>query len=175
MNNTELHASTTGTSTSTSTSASSASRGRRVWLFTRHYLEMVVAMILGMVLLGPVWNWLTGTAGVSAVFDRPDVASLVMATNMTVAMGAWMKFRGHSWAPIIEMGAAMYLPFIVLFVPLWMGLIDGHTVMAAGHLLMLPAMALAMLLRLDEYTQDHAHHRQHSVDKAHEHHTHEHA
>ncbi|AUI50116.1 hypothetical protein [Arthrobacter crystallopoietes] len=169
MNNTELHASTSTTTTSPTTS-----RGRRIWLFTRHYLEMVVAMILGMVVLGPVWNWLTRAAGVSAVFDRPDVASLVMATNMTVAMGAWMKFRGHGWAPIIEMGAAMYLPFIVLFVPLWMGAIDGHTVMAAGHLLMLPAMAIAMLLRLDEYTQDHAHHR-HSADQAHEHHAHKHA
>ncbi|MCW2134273.1 hypothetical protein [Arthrobacter sp. VKM Ac-2550] len=172
MNNTELHASTTSTSVSASTTTS---RGRRVWLFTRHYLEMVVAMILGMVILGPVWSLLTNAAGVSAVFDRPDVASLVMATNMTVAMGAWMKFRGHGWAPIIEMGAAMYLPFIVLFVPLWMGMIDGHTVMAAGHLLMLPAMALAMLLRLDEYTQDHAHHRQHSAEQGHQHHAHEHA
>jgi hypothetical protein len=51
MNNTELHVSNTTTSPT--------SRGRRAWLFTRHYLEMVVAMILGMVILGPVWSWLT--------------------------------------------------------------------------------------------------------------------
>jgi hypothetical protein len=131
--------------------------GRRtaVWAFTRHYLEMVVAMIVGMVALAPVWNWATGALGVSAFFHRPDVGALVMATDMTVAMSAWMLYRGHSWAPIAEMAAAMYLPFIVLFVPLWMGLVSGHTVMVAGHLLMLPAMALAMLLRRGEYTHTH--------------------
>jgi hypothetical protein len=131
-------------------------RRAAVWAFTRHYLEMLVAMIVGMAALAPVWNWLFDALGVAALFDRPDLGSLVMATNMTIAMSAWMKFRGHGWAPIAEMAAAMYLPFIVLFVPLWAGMISGHTLMMAGHVLMLPAMALAMLLRRGEYT--HAHH-----------------
>ncbi|MCG2621912.1 hypothetical protein LVY72_08270 [Arthrobacter sp. I2-34] len=133
-----------------------AGRRTAVWAFTRHYLEMVVAMIIGMAALAPVWSWATDALGVSAVFDRPDVAALVMATNMTLAMSAWMLYRGHRWAPIAEMAAAMYLPFVMLFPPLWLGAISGHTLMAAGHLLMLPAMALAMLLRRSEYT--HAHH-----------------
>ena len=74
-----------------------------------------------------------------------------MATNMTVAMSAWMKIRGHGWRPIVEMGAAMYVPFLVLFVPLALGLIDTGALMLWGHLLMLPAMAGAMLLRPHEY------------------------
>lgn len=76
---------------------------------------------------------------------------MIMATNMTVAMSAWMRFRGHGWRPIVEMNAAMYLPFPVLFVPLELELIDAGALMLWGHLLMLPAMAVAMLLRPYEY------------------------
>jgi hypothetical protein len=122
------------------------SRGSRLWHFLRHYLEMVVAMLVGMFVLGPleglVWPALTA---------RPDVGVLVMATNMSIGMAAWMRFRGHSWRGIAEMSASMYLPFVVLLVPFWAGTIGEHTMMTWGHLLMLPAMALVMLLRPSEY------------------------
>jgi hypothetical protein len=134
----------------------STRRRSAVRSFVRHYLEMVLAMVVGMVVLAPLWSWLSGLLGVGAVFDRPDISALVMATDMTLAMSAWMRYRGHGWAPVAEMAAAMYLPFVVLLVPLWTGAVSGHTLMIAGHALMLPAMAVAMLLRLGEYT--HAHH-----------------
>jgi len=121
-------------------------RAHRVRHFLRHYLEMVVAMVVGMMVLGPVvdlvWPSLT---------TRADVGVMVMATNMAIGMGAWMRFRGHAWRPIAEMSAAMYLPFLVLQVPFWVGAMGGHTMMTWGHVLMLPAMAAVMLLRPDEY------------------------
>ena len=117
------------------------------WHFVRHYLEMVVAMLVGMAALGPledlVWPGLTA---------RADVGVMVMATNMAIGMGAWMRFRGHSWPAIAEMSAAMYLPFVVLLVPYWAGAISGGTLFTAGHVLMLPAMALVMVLRPAEYS-----------------------
>jgi hypothetical protein len=124
-------------------------------LFLRHYLEMIVAMAVGMVALHPVWAWAAGMLGWSGVLARADVGALVMATNMTVAMSAWMRYRGHGWRPTAEMAAAMYLPFVVLFAPLWAGLVSGDTVLLAGHVLMLLAMAGVMLLRPDEYTRHH--------------------
>jgi flagellar biosynthetic protein FliP len=66
-------------------------------------------------------------------------------------MGAWMRFRRHSWGAIAVMSAAMYLPFLLLLVPYWAGVITGGTLMGAGHVLMFPAMALAMLWRRSEY------------------------
>ena len=51
----------------------------------------------------------------------------------------------------------MYLPFVVLFPPLWLGFISPATMLTGGHLLMLPAMAAAMLLRRTEYTGHHQH------------------
>ncbi|HEX2174491.1 MAG TPA: hypothetical protein VHG70_01155 [Nocardioidaceae bacterium] len=130
-------------------------RWRAVRRFGLHYLEMVVAMAVGMVALAPLWSWAGDALGWTAVLERHDVGSMVMATNMTVAMGAWMKFRGHTWRPIVEMGAAMFLPFAVLLVPLWMGLIGHGFLMTAGHLLMLVGMVVAMLLRPDEYIHHH--------------------
>jgi flagellar biosynthetic protein FliP len=120
--------------------------GRRVWHFVRHYLEMVVAMLVGMVALGPLEGLV-----LPAQTARPDVGVMVMATNMSIGMGAWMRFRGHSWRAVAEMSAAMYVPFVVLLVPFWTGAIGEHTLMSWGHLLMLPAMALVMLLRPAEY------------------------
>jgi hypothetical protein len=129
------------------------------WQFARHYLEMVVAMALGMVLLAPLQSALLNPLGWAAVRAIPELDALVMATNMTVAMMVWMRHRGHGWAATNEMAAAMYLPFVVLFPPLWLDLITPATMLAGGHLLMLPAMAGAMLLRLNEYTGHHKHHR----------------
>jgi flagellar biosynthetic protein FliP len=123
-------------------------RSRRTRHLVRHYLEMVVAMLAGMVVLGPVHGYLW-----PGLDDRADVAALVMATDMAIGMAAWMRFRGHSWPPIAEMSAAMYVPFALLLVPYWLGAVSGDLLMTAGHVLMLPAMALAMWWRVDEYAE----------------------
>ena len=128
----------------------SHSRARTAWHFVRHYLEMVVAMLVGMVVLGRaedlVWP---------AVHVGGDVGVMIMATNMAVGMGAWMRFRGHSWRGIAEMSASMYVPFAVLLVPLWLGLIGSGFLMLAGHVLMFGTMLVAMLLRRSEYSCKH--------------------
>ena len=132
----------------TQPAGAAAHRGHRVRHFVRHYLEMVVAMLVGMFALGPLegalWPELTA---------RADIGVLVMATNMSIGMAAWMRFRRHTWRSIAEMCASMYAPFVVLLVPFWAGLIGEHALMTWGHVLMLPAMALVMLLRPHEYTR----------------------
>ncbi len=117
-----------------------------MWHFIRHYFEMVVAMLVGMVALGPLWTLLAPglTDGVVAMV-------LVMATDMAIGMAAWMRIRRHSWVSITQMSASMYLPFAVLLVPYWAGAISADTLMIGGHVLMLPLMAGAMLLRPSDY------------------------
>jgi hypothetical protein len=122
--------------------------------FVRHYVEMVVAMFAGMGLLMPVWGLLAPRLGWDS--DRAEVMALVMATTMTLGMTAWMAFRRHGAGAIAEMAAAMYLSFLVLFPPLWLGWIGRGTMMLVGHLLMLPAMWLVMLRRRAEY-EGHSH------------------
>ena len=124
--------------------------------FVRHYLEMVVAMVVGMVALSPLWTLALDAAGTPGLLDRPELNALVMATNMTAAMSAWMCYRGHGWRATAEMAAAMYVPLLVLFPPLWLSVIDSGTMVVAGHVLMLAAMAGVMLLRPHEYVHHHA-------------------
>jgi hypothetical protein len=114
--------------------------------FAGHFLEMVVAMFAGMLALGPLWSlvW-PGLVGL------PAAHALVMATNMTAGMALWMRIRHHSWPGIAEMSAAMYLPFVVLLVPYWLGAISGAALMTAGHVLMLPLMLVAMIWRRGDY------------------------
>jgi hypothetical protein len=95
----------------------------------RHGAEMLAAMLVGMALLGPLWTP-----------ERADLAALWMAASMSVPMALWMRYRGHG--RIFEMCAAMFVPYLVLLVPYWLGVLDGSAVEMGGHLLMLPAMAL---------------------------------
>lgn len=114
--------------------------------FVGHFLEMLIAMAVGMFALAPLWSFVT-----PGLISRADTHTLVMATNMTLGMALWMKIRRHSWPRIAEMSAAMYLPFVVLLVPYWLGAISGGALMAVGHLLMVPAMLAAMLWRRSDY------------------------
>ena len=123
--------------------------------FAFHYVEMVVAMFVGMGVFAPLWHLVFDAFG-STAMDRTDVMAMSMATDMVVGMSLWMWFRGHTAAPIAEMAAAMYLPFVVLLVPLWLGVIGSAFLMVAGHVLMLGTMLLAMLYRRAEYS---CHHR----------------
>jgi hypothetical protein len=124
--------------------------------FIRHYVEMVVAMFAGMIVLGlPAEAALQamGTSGSALQDDLPALMFIGMATTMTVPMVAWMRYRGHGWQPSLEMAAAMFLPTFAVIGLLGAGVVtDIGTLYGIEHIAMFAAMAAAMLLRLDEYT-----------------------
>jgi hypothetical protein len=119
--------------------------------FALHYLEMVVTMAVGMVVLHPLWVVGFQALGLPGALHHATVMALVMATDMSLGMGGWMRLRGHSWRSIVEMGAAMYLSFAVFVPPVWFGAVSGGAMVTAGHLLMLPTMLALMLWRRNEY------------------------
>ncbi len=135
----------------------SVETSRPVWNFVRHLLEMVAAMVAGMMLLGGLTYLVTLALGVTETFDRTSVEGLVMTVNMTMGMVLWMRYRGHGLTHIAEMAGAMAVPFTVLIYPFWMGLITGDGLMAGMHILMLPAMVGVMLFRRSVYTRHHHH------------------
>ncbi|TCK27872.1 hypothetical protein [Pseudonocardia endophytica] len=123
--------------------------GRR---FVLHYVEMVVAMLVGMVVLGGLLRVGLAMAGVGYSMERfPEVTIVEMAVTMIVGMAAWMRFRGHGWPGTLEMSAAMALPAIVVLVPVWLGVLDAGTAMAVEHVAMFALMFLVMLRRRGEY------------------------
>jgi glyoxylate carboligase len=120
--------------------------------FVFHYVEMVLAMVVGMLLLG----------GLSEVLlDLPDetaVTLVEMAIAMTVPMVAWMRYRGHGWRATNEMAAAMIIPAVGALVLLGAGIVtDEGTLMMIEHTAMFVGMFGAMLWRHEEYTGHHHH------------------
>lgn len=124
--------------------------------FTRHYAEMVAAMFLGMFVLGGALTLALDPLGIdvgSWSEDAPALLLLGMAFTMTAPMVAWMRHRGHGWAPAWEMSASMIVPSIAAIALLWAGTVDDtEAAMVIQHVAMFPAMLLVMLVRLDEYT-----------------------
>jgi hypothetical protein len=129
--------------------------------FVRHYAEMVVAMFLGMAVLGVPAGWALGAVGSSwseLNTDAPSLMLLGMAVTMTVPMVGWMRYRGHGWRANTEMSASMVLPTFAAIGVLHGGVIDDvGTVLVIEHVAMLLGMLVAMLLRPDEYTHHHGH------------------
>ena len=124
--------------------------------FVRHYVEMVVAMFLGMAVLGMPTEWALGAFGSSwsnLHHNAPALMLLVMAFIMTVPMVGWMAYRGHGRRPNAEMAASMFLPAFGAVGLLWGGVVtDAMALMTIEHIVMLPSMLAAMLLRRAEYS-----------------------
>jgi hypothetical protein len=123
--------------------------------FVRHYVEMVIAMFLGMAILGLPAGWALSAAGSSWSAlndDAPALMFLAMATTMTVPMVAWMRYRGHGWRANAEMSASMFLPTFAVIAMLGAGVVtDIGVLLVVEHVAMLLSMLAAMLLRADEY------------------------
>ncbi|GLY22117.1 hypothetical protein Misp04_18490 [Micromonospora sp. NBRC 101691] len=123
--------------------------GRR--RLVRPVLEMLAAMVAGMLLLDPFWAVAADRLGRTGLLDRPDVGVAVMAVDMAIGMTVWMRYRRHPWSGVGEMVAAMLLPLALLAVPWWAGLIGADTLMLGAHLLMVPATVAVVWRRRDEH------------------------
>lgn len=124
---------------------------RRAIRFVRHLSEMVVAMMLGMFAFGAALA-AAGTDLVDFRLSHPELSLTFMATAMTVPMIAWMRYRGHAWSSGGEMTAAMFVPVAVLIPCYWLGAVSAEPLCPLACAAMIPAMAVAMLFRRDEYT-----------------------
>jgi hypothetical protein len=123
--------------------------GRR--RFLRHYLEMVAAMLVGMVVVGGALRGVLALAGLQYPTQYPELAALEMAFTMSVGMVAWMRHRGHGWTSTLEMVGAMFAPAVALIPLLWLGVIAGDALLVLEHLATFPLMFLVMLRRRAEY------------------------
>ena len=119
------------------------------WRFTRHLLEMVVAMFAGMAVFG-VAIWALG--------EPPGYSNLLvkyglMGVFMSAPMVAWMRHRDHSWSDGGEMTVAMLSPMFALALPVELGVLglSGHSLMMLTHVAMIGGMVAMMVYRWDRY------------------------
>ena len=119
--------------------------------FARHYVEMVVVMLVGMGLLAVPARW--ATAAVWSDVDDPTLMLARMAATMTLPMIPWMRWRGHGWQPCLEMAAAMIVPAIGVLALLQAGVVEAvWLLMTIEHAAMFIAMFIVMIARPHEYS-----------------------
>ena len=147
-----------GSTTHDEGSRTATSRARRspTLLFLRHYVEMELVMVVGMLVLGPTLGVLAGAWGAGSAElerDAPALVILGMGFSMTAPMVLWMWWRGHSRAANLEMASAMIVPTLGALGFLVTGAVeDLETLLVIQHLVMFPAMLAVMLVRREEYT-----------------------
>lgn len=132
-------------------------------LFLRHLAEMIVAMLVGMAVLGAAVSLVFAFIGHSNLLHYAGLRGLLMSGYMTVGMSLWMRHRGHAWRSVGEMAVAMFVPYLLLIGPFAGGLISPSVFLSAMHVLMLPAMVVVMLSRREEYSRDHRLHASHQA------------
>jgi hypothetical protein len=129
------------------------------WRFTRHLLEMVVAMMAGMAVLG---------VALAALGEPPGYANLLvrygaMGAFMAVPMVAWMFYRGHSWRDGGEMTAAMLVPMLIPVALVELGAavpgLSEGSLMVLSHVAMIGGMVALMVYRFDRYAHGSHGHR----------------
>ena len=122
-------------------------------VFARHFGEMVVAMLLGMAVLGGLAELTFAVAGASLSDQPGGFQIMLMGLNMTVPMVIWMSYRGHARARNIEMAASMVVPTVAAAVLAWTGALGTGAGMGVQHAAMIPAMLGVMLWRYGEYSR----------------------
>jgi hypothetical protein len=129
--------------------------------FARHYAEMVVAMVAGMIVLGIPAGWVLSALGSGWAELREDAPAAMlglMAVTMTVPMSAWMYRRGHGLRANLEMAASMIVPTLGVIGLLAAGIVtEIGMLLVVEHVVMLAGMLTVMALRPEEYSGHHRH------------------
>jgi hypothetical protein len=133
--------------------ARTLTRRIQIGRFLRHYLEMCAPMCIGFAVGDLVYFEAAGRFGYSEPFNElPELSVLVVTFTMTAPMVAWMLFRGMPRRETAEMAAVMPILAIALLVLAWLAIVAKDDVVLLEHGLMMPAMLVPMVLRLDLYS-----------------------
>jgi hypothetical protein len=90
--------------------------------FWRHFLEMLGAMVVGMIATGAIFLSIVGLKTWDQVtIQYPTQALVAMAGGMSIPMVAWMLYRGMGRRNAYEMATAMVLPVLPFLCLVWFG------------------------------------------------------
>jgi hypothetical protein len=127
---------------------------RQAGRFGLHLLEMCMVMCIGIAVLDVPFLALARAVGYSnPITDLPELATLVVAFNMSLPMALWMRVRRHDRTCIRDVCGAMFVEAVVLIAIAAVGAFPRESLVAWQHSLMIPAMVVAMLLHLEMYTR----------------------
>ena len=139
----------------TAIKAPAVSVRRQVGTFVLHFLEMCIAMCVGVAVANVLLRAVDG-AGFDVRESFPLPSLLAIAVVITLPMAGWMRFRGMPWRPVLEMSA---VGIVVVMVVAWLGLVRADAV-TAGTACGIACLGMlgAMFYRIDLYTGRTGHH-----------------
>ena len=146
------------------TAGAAISPRRQAGHFLRHYLEMCAPMCIGFAVGDVVYFWAASQFGYSKPFSElPELSVVVVTLTMTAPMVGWMLFRGMPRRETAEMAAVMPILGLALLALGWLAVIARRDLALFEHGLMMPAMLVPMLFRLELYAgrSGHAAYRRH--------------
>jgi hypothetical protein len=130
----------------------SVRRGGQAGRFVVHFFEMCVPMCVGFAVGDLVYFRAASGLGYSSPFSElPEVSVLVVTFSMTAPMVGWMLFRRMPRRAAAEMAASMVVLAVALLAAGWAGIVPTRDLALLAHGLMMPAMLVPMLIRLDLY------------------------
>jgi hypothetical protein len=114
---------------------------------------MCVPMCIGFAVGDLAYFWAAGQFGYSEPFrELPELSVLIVTFTMTAPMVAWMLLRGMPRRETGEMAAVMPVLAIALLALGWLTIVPKGDLALLEHGLMMPAMLVPMVFRLDFYT-----------------------
>jgi hypothetical protein len=111
---------------------------------------MALAMMVGMIASAAVFLSAVGMTVDEALRQHAVLFVVVQAFGMTVAMVAWMRYRGQAWRSCSEMAVAMVVPAFVLICLRLLDVISGP-ICGVYCVSTVVAMVLVMLYRRSDY------------------------
>jgi hypothetical protein len=114
---------------------------------------MCAPMCIGFAVGDLVYFSVAEQQGYSEPFTQlPELSVLVVTFTMTTPMTAWMLFRRMPLRPTAEVSAVMPILAIILLALGWLAVVPKGDLALLEHGLMMPAMLVPMVFRLDLYT-----------------------
>jgi hypothetical protein len=118
--------------------------------FVRHLVEMLLAMMVGMMVSATVFLSAVGMTAAEAMRQHAVLFVILQASGMTLAMVAWMRHRRHTWRSSSEMAAAMVIPAVPLICLRLLDVVSGP-ICGVYCFATIVAMVVVMLYRRGEY------------------------
>ncbi|MDF2575895.1 MAG: hypothetical protein K0S05_2807 [Agromyces sp.] len=113
-------------------------------------LELLVVATLSMFLVDEVTSAALMALDLSAILLRPEGVAAVMSVDIALGTALWMLHRRRTTRSILATLGAIAAAFALPLVPFWFGLVSAVDAVLVGHLLVIPAIAATVAIRLRE-------------------------
>ena len=128
--------------------------------FALHLFEMCMVMCVSAIALSFLFFGAAGLLGYSDLPQTaPELSVLVIAVNLSLPMGAWMRHRRMAWRPTLEMSGATMVLGLGLIAAYWLDVVAKGSLVEIQTSAACPLMLAVMLMRPRLYAGHHmAHH-----------------